>query len=259
MPSSSLSFQTPTLENLPLSFHSRVLVLLTGLALLGSMAWEPTFLLWRELDWSIYRGLQHLLVAQPLLQPLFALLNAHPLGNLLMDVAFAAVGLPWLLFSGSRAEAARRLTLVSYYVVAWKITMTVVNRWFYADVLHWQSASPSMVEPPLVNLQHLAPKLSVKVFAVGTFPSDHAMQLILLALMMACLGRPWHRVMMPVCLFFCLPRLMSGAHWFSDIAAGGLGIALLALVMWFGTPLANWGLRVLGWFWQRLLAVKAPA
>jgi membrane-associated phospholipid phosphatase len=258
--SSSFPLHAPVGERLPWPVPQRLLLLTVGLLLLGSMSWSVTFDLWRQLDWMVYRGLQQLLVSVPALQPCFAILNAHPLGNLLMDAAFLAVGLPWLLLSGSRREAAQRLGLASYYVVVWKITMTVVNRWFYGDFLQWQSQSPSLIEAPLVNLQHQAPSLSVKVFAIGTFPSDHAMQLLLLALVMTTLCRPWHRLMVPVCLFFCLPRLMSGAHWASDIAAGGLGIALVGLVFWFGTPLSTWGMRAFGGFWSLLLgASRDPA
>ena len=152
--------------------------------MLASMAWAPTAHLWRELDWIVYHAAQGLLLDYAPIAPLFALLNLHPAGNLVMDGAFAAVGLPWLWMVANRAELARHLGMLSYYVVAWRITMSLLNRWLFATVLRWESLSPSLLEAPQVNLRDLLPGANVKVFATGTFPSDHAMQLLFLLLVM---------------------------------------------------------------------------
>lgn len=223
---------------------------------LASMAWTPTALWWRELDWIVYHGAQGLLQAFSSLGTLFAVLNLHPAGNLLMDVAFAAVGLPWLWQAAHRAELAQRLALVSYYVMAWRITMSLINRWLFSTILQWESASPSLIEAPLVNLRNLLPGENVKVFATGTFPSDHAMQLLFLMLVMWRFGGSLRIAIASISLFFCLPRLMSGAHWLSDVAVGGLGIAAVAFGFWFATPIAGLCMRPFEWFWRQLLRVQ---
>jgi membrane-associated phospholipid phosphatase len=231
-----------------------------GWVWLASMAWAPTASWWRELDWAVYHAAQGLLQAFPTLAKLFAILNLHPAGNLVMDAAFAAVGLPWLWQAQCRAELVRKLALLSYYVVAWRITMSLINRWLFTTILQWQSLSPSLIEAPAVNLRELLPGQNVKVFATGTFPSDHAMQLLFLALVMWRFGGTLRGPIVGISLFFCVPRLMSGAHWLSDVAIGGLGIAAVAFGCWFAAPFADRGVRLFSWFWRTLLrATSQPA
>jgi membrane-associated phospholipid phosphatase len=229
----------------------------TGLLILLSIAFEPTCAAWREFDWMVYRLAQQLLAAVPSAHTPFALLNAHPLGNWLMDVAFVAVGLPWLVDRASRPELVRRLSLITYYALVWKITMSVVNRWFFGTLLDVAVSSPTIHQPPQVDLSQLFPDLHVKVFAEKTFPSDHAMQLLFLALVLGTMGRGRHKPAIAVCLFFCLPRMVSGAHWASDVVCGGLGVALVACAFWFGTPLCTWGMRVSSLAWSWVLGLPA--
>jgi membrane-associated phospholipid phosphatase len=230
---------------------------LGGIALLFSMVTSTGFEGWRACDLLVYQGCQQLLATVSGLPAIYALLNAHPLGNWIMDVGFALFGLPWLLEKRTRHELARKLAFVSYYVCTWKITMTIINRWLYASVIGWESASPALEVTPLVNLQEVAPTLNVKVFAEGTFPSDHAMQLLLLALVLHAYSPKWSKWIVPFTILFSTPRLFSGAHWFSDIVAGGLGIACLAYAFWFASPLFSYGIRPFLWVWQRILRVPA--
>ena len=41
-------------------------------------------------------------------------------------------------------------------------------------------------------------------------------------------------------IIFSLPRIMAGAHWFSDIMAGSLSLALITVPWILLTPLSDW-------------------
>ena len=47
-----------------------------------------------------------------------------------------------------------------------------------------------------------------------------------------------------IVVVFFLPRVMAGAHWFTDIAVGSLSVVLVGLSWWLLTPasdkLVNW-------------------
>jgi membrane-associated phospholipid phosphatase len=54
---------------------------------------------------------------------------------------------------------------------------------------------------------------------------------------------------------FSLPRVMAGAHWFSDIAVGSLSVALVGLSWWLLTPASDY---LVNWFYHKLPGKNKP-
>jgi len=52
-----------------------------------------------------------------------------------------------------------------------------------------------------------------------------------------------------VFLVFSLPRIMSGAHWFTDVAVGSISIVLVVLSWVLLTPLSD---KVIAWLEPKL-------
>ena len=72
-----------------------------------------------------------------------------------------------------------------------------------------------------------------------SFPGDHASVLLLWAIFLSPFARGWRRwLVWGLTLLFILPRLVSGAHWLSDVLVGGLFLSLIAIGWGLYTPYA---------------------
>lgn len=79
-----------------------------------------------------------------------------------------------------------------------------------------------------------------------SFPGDHGMMLMIFAgYMLRYFGGRAFTGGLMILVVFSMPRLMIGAHWFSDIAVGSLSIALVGLSWWLLTGASD---RLVLWF-----------
>lgn len=82
-------------------------------------------------------------------------------------------------------------------------------------------ASPSLLLNLHVNLAEFDAQNLVKVYADSCFPSGHAMILGYWHQMARKLfSEPWRKISMALSILMCLPRLIAGAHWLSDVIVG---------------------------------------
>lgn len=71
--------------------------------------------------------------------------------------------------------------------------------------------------------------LKVKDGSNSCFPGDHGVMLLIFSfVMLRYLGVRAFTAAMAVFAVFSLPRIMSGAHWFSDVAVGSVSVTLIA-------------------------------
>ena len=74
----------------------------------------------------------------------------------------------------------------------------------------------------------------VKESSFSSFPSDHGEIILQWICMLYAFGSIRYVLLaLPGALFFLLPRLISGAHWFLDIFAGSMMIA--SFISFFAT------------------------
>ncbi|MFZ4099561.1 MAG: phosphatase PAP2 family protein [Chlamydiia bacterium] len=227
-----------------------------ALVLAVTWLWGPTQSLWDRMDWGVYHLFQGLASESRWFAYAMAVLNA-PIGNWVM-CGFLGVGVcPWLIKSRSWEEFARKAAEGSLYVILFFVAFFVISRGLFGSWLDFQRLSPSLVERPLVDLALLVPGLKVKCSSVQSFPSDHATQLLLLAMFGWRFGTRWRWVMAAIAVFFCCPRLVSGGHWFSDCFVGGLGIAMMVYGLGFVSPIHEVLLMPIEWVWRRLVGLPA--
>ena len=83
-----------------------------------------------------------------------------------------------------------------------------------------------------------------------SFPGDHGLMLLIFcSFMLRYFGRKAFTVSIVIFLVFIVPRMMIGAHWFSDIFVGSLSLVLIGLPWWLMTPFSD---EIIRWFNQRL-------
>lgn len=148
------------------------------------------------------------------------------------------------------------LSLLALMLVARVIFSRLVSHF------DWQHASPSVQLADAVHLSQQFPLLEqifeLKDRSSRSFPGDHASVLLLWGLFMALFARGWKlAASMAVVVLCCLPRLIAGAHWLVDVAAGGLMLALLAFAWGYCTPLASRMAAGLEWCLRPLLPTLA--
>lgn len=121
------------------------------------------------------------------------------------------------------------------------LAVLILIRFVIAKYVGVNRASPSVVLQPAYLLRELVSFIPAKDTASDSFPGDHA------AIIFAWLGfiflyaknNRCKFIAVLIAAFFTLPRLVAGAHWFTDDFVGGLFVALIALAWVFFTPFAK--------------------
>ncbi len=81
-------------------------------------------------------------------------------------------------------------------------------------------ASPSCYFTYL-DLRSIFPEFPIKVNVLSSFPSGHAMAAAYWAsLAQTIYDSKYQNTIFLISIFMCIPRLVSGAHWFSDVWVG---------------------------------------
>lgn len=207
---------------------------LLGLGLLASWLFPATRSLWDAVDKSVFYALNGTLNPAPSLWGEFwALLSFRP-----MDVVPLFALLPFLLIPNlviprsQRATACIQLAIILFVmlVVRW-----IVNE--ITDELNWRGYSPSRTLQPAYLLSGLYPYLHPKDSSNSSFPGDHAGVLMIVSsfLLLHRFNR-WSFVIAAILLLFLMPRMIAGAHWFTDVVVGGTLIATQSLAYGYFTP-----------------------
>lgn len=102
--------------------------------------------------------------------------------------------------------------------------------------------SPSLVLDPAYLFSDLRPEIPAKDTASASFPGDHASVLLIWFGFLAMASRHWLKITVlgAITLWLILPRLIGGAHWFADVAVGGVVMALVTLSWAYASPVAHW-------------------
>ncbi len=242
---SAMSMNTPQARWRPLPLL--VSHLFAGLLLL-SWLWPTTRALWDAVDHAVFHLLNGSLGAVGWWDWLWALSSIR-----VFDILVGALLLTLLirrdwLFAQHQLRPAL-FTFIGLLLVLLVIRVLVTK---LASHFGWQHASPSLEIPAAYHLSDHFPLLE-RVFELKdrssrSFPGDHASVLLIWGLFMALFARGARlAVVLGVTLLFMLPRLVAGAHWFSDDFVGGLLIAALALGWGYCTPVAAHIAALLQW------------
>jgi len=103
-------------------------------------------------------------------------------------------------------------------------------------ILDIKRQSPSLILQPVYLLSELT-NIHVKDHSSISFPGDHSVVLFTFSLFMFYFGGKKYGIYSLCSLIFILPRLVSGAHWISDVIIGGVSISLIAGSLIIGSKL----------------------
>lgn len=204
---------------------------LLGIALFLSWFLPANHGYWFTLDSAIFFFFNRHLATDPGFLHLVAITN-----NRAFDViSLIAMGLLYLYFYLKQDATGRRRLWVTGIVML--LTAVVLNQ--LGHLLPVKHPSPSLSFEN-INRVSMLTGIPTKDASSDSFPGDHGMMLMIFTcFMLRYFNRRAFAVALLITLVFSLPRVMIGAHWFTDIAVGSLSVVLVGVSWCLMTPLSD--------------------
>ncbi len=216
-----------TRRNLP----TILLLNLLGIALFFSWYIPANHGFWFKIDSAVFFYFnQHLLSSPPFLH-LVAITN-----NRAFDViSLICMGLLYLYFYMKETTAGRRRLIVTGFVML--LTAVILNQ--LGHLLPVSHPSPTLTFENINRVSELT-GIPTKDASSDSFPGDHGMMLMIFAcFMLRYFSRSAFAIALLIVILFSMPRIMIGAHWFTDIAVGSLSIVLVGMSWVLMTSLSD--------------------
>ncbi|TCL07280.1 phosphatase PAP2 family protein [Sodalis ligni] len=203
---------------------------LAGVVLFFSWYLPPDHGFWFTIDSSIFLHFNRLMTQSHAFALFLAVTNYR---------AFDAIA---LLFMGAmyfyyyhRSGREERYRMLSIGIVM-LLSAVVLNQ--LGHLLPVSHPSPTLFfenDPRVARVSQFV-DIPTKDASADSFPGDHGMMLMIFAVYMwRYFGRRAFIGGLAILMVFSLPRLMIGAHWFTDIAVGSLSVLLVGLSWWLLT------------------------
>lgn len=226
-------------------FSSILVLNVLGISLFLSWYLLENHGFWLTLDSHIFFYFNRLLVDSPMFLHLVAVTNNRAFDG----CALVAMGLLYLSFYLKATSTERRRLLILGFIML--LTAVVLNQ--AGHLLPVQHASPMLYFSDVNRVSDLT-GIPTKDASSDSFPGDHGMMLMIFAaFMLRYFTRTAFSIGLAIMVIFSLPRIMIGAHWFTDIAVGSLSVVLVGLSWWLLTPASDAAISLL----NRLLPTKS--
>ncbi|GAB2937245.1 phosphatase PAP2 family protein [Hafnia psychrotolerans] len=214
-------------RNLPAILMLNVL----GIALFLSYYLPANHGFWFPIDASIFFYFNRQLATSEAFLHLVAITNNRAFDG----ISLLTMGLLYLSFYIKRDTAERRRMIIIGVVML--LTAVVLNQ--LGHLLPVSHKSPSLSFPGVNRVSQLI-GIPTKDASADSFPGDHGMMLMVFCcFMLRYLGKGAFAIAVLITLIFSLPRVMIGAHWFTDIAVGSMSVVLVGASWWLMTPASD--------------------
>ena len=130
-----------------------------------------------------------------------------------------------------------RILLIIFFISLAALVIVIFKSLIFYDI---DRLSPSLVIDTSVKLRDKVPWAYPKDESQASFPGDHATVLLLCVLFFKYFStKKMTYLSICILLFFMMPRLVSGAHWFTDIIIGSTIITSTFYAFFVKTPLVK--------------------
>ncbi|PCH57598.1 MAG: hypothetical protein COC15_00795 [Legionellales bacterium] len=178
--------------------------------------------IWLAVDGAIFNILNGSLVDAPKAQFFWGMLN-HKREVWLNMVAALGIS-SYAIYANAPGTRLKLLLRITYFIIFLEVALWIQN-YIVDDVLLIMRHSPSLELKPHVMLSKVLnnPLIKDSSGTQSCLPAGHAFALLYWAgFTWICCKRNIGYVALALALFLCLPRLFSGAHWFSDVVVTGV-------------------------------------
>ncbi len=184
--------------------------------------------LWEMADSKTFQFLNHSFIDHPNWQLFWAFAN-HRLADWFEDLCILAFFIVATL-RAPKGLKKRRAAEMIFIVLLITATILLFNRLICRDLLRLRRHSPTAIFEMPFLLSEVLPWMTIKDISSKSFPGDHATTALLFGLSYFHFVRGRLGLFgLIYSLFLCLPRLMAGAHWLSDLV---VGTGLLISFVW---------------------------
>jgi membrane-associated phospholipid phosphatase len=194
--------------------------------------------LWDVLDNAIFFSFNGSLASGKTWQGFWAIANWRPF-DIISASLILIIGFSWIysLKKESRLSALSGLAVLLFVILATRFSTA-----FVLYLTDFQRYSPSITLTPSYRLSELITWIDAKDYHKDCFPGDHGYVVITcISFFFLQAGKRWGLLSLVLFSPFMVPRLVSGAHWATDIIIGSGTMALISLPLLFATPLYRWG------------------
>lgn len=219
-----------------------------GIALFLSWYLPPGHGIWAPVDEGIFRFFNHHLATSTPFLWFVAITN-----NRAFDLcSLLCMGLLMLWFWWHDTPRGRRRIVIMGVVML--LTAVVLNQ--AGHCLPVVRPSPTLTFSDINRVSELL-NISTKDASRDSYPGDHGMMLLIFSgFMLRYFGERAFVIALAICVIFAMPRMMIGAHWFTDVFNGSLSIVLVGLPWVLMTPLSD---RLINGFDCRLPGKHRPS
>ncbi|EPM0857348.1 phosphatase PAP2 family protein [Klebsiella aerogenes] len=215
-----------------------LLLNVAGIALFCSWYLPANHGFWFPLDSAIFHFFNQGVSANHTYAWLLAIIN-----NRAFDAcSLLAMGCLMLSFWIKAQSAERRRIIIMGLVML--LAAVIINQ-LAQHLMPVQRASPSLFFTDITKVSDVV-SLPTKDASKDSFPGDHGMMLLIFAsFMWRYFGRRAFTISLIIFVVFAFPRVMIGAHWFTDIAVGSLSAVLIGAPWVLMTSLSD---KTIAWF-----------
>ena len=225
------------------------IVLLNALGVVLFLSWylPPDHGFWAGIDKGIFFSFNNQMVDHPGFALLVAIANFRGFDL----VSLLAMGALYLFYWRRETPPGRRRMLA--IGITMLLSAVILNQ--LGHLLSVQHKSPTLFFENAHRVSELT-GIPAKDASSNSFPGDHGMMLMIFACFMwRYFGFRAFLAGAAVVVIFALPRVMAGAHWFTDIAVGSLSVLLVGLSWVLLTPLSD---AIVSFFYRKLPGKYKP-
>jgi putative membrane protein len=215
------------------------LLVCNALAVLLILSWylPAARMLWEPLDAWFFYTLNGSLADGHYWQTFWAVANTGRFDIASVLAILAVYGV--FLFSGTREQFEERSSAGAFMLIT--IVLAIQFSKYFLD---YGRPGPSTTLQPSILLSEIVTGFDFKDRSGASFPSDNGIALILsTAMIWYFAGRFYGLAMAGLAVFFLLPSMVVGAHWFTDNAVGAAYVSLIALGWTLATPLPEYFIK----------------
>jgi membrane-associated phospholipid phosphatase len=207
-----------------------------GTLLFASLFMPLTQPYWDTLNVAFFKMINSSLRDRPTWQLFWACAN-HKYADWVEDVCILGFFIAYVR-NASKGLRLKRVCNLIFCVLYIGLIIFLVNEVLFRGQLKISHPSPSLVVENSVRLSKEIPWMKIKDSATKSFPGDHGTTALLFGASFAYLAG-WRLGLLAslYAVFLCIPRLIVGAHWLSDIVVGSGTITIFFLSWAFCSPL----------------------
>lgn len=190
---------------------------------------------WDYIDQKCFTFLHSWIQTSVFWQNFWAIAN-HKRVDWLHDIFMGSFFLYYIKKGGAILRV-RRIAELIISILCFFSVICIINKTLIPAYFSISRYSPSLVYESAIRLSTKINWLYIKDHSRTCFPADHGTTAVLfIGTVFFLMGRRIGIFALLYGTLFCLPRLIVGAHYLSDILVGSAGIALFSLAWLYFTP-----------------------